>query len=902
MKKLLLLLLALVMCVGILVACGEEKKPKEEITYKLDNAVAFVKNLYIGEVIKPEGSDVGIVTKFADFERVSSVPIAGVSYEVVWTVDETDTSKVKVIQGEGTTPTKIDVPDRPTEDIEFVLTATVKAGDGTSATLTFNVLIPKYDPISFEAYMEAKENDQVTVEGIVVAINSKSKGNSRNHLFLADASGKGGYYSYQMDQDPIADLGIEIGMTVCVSGPVAPYSGMQEIKGGTARIISSEKKEFAPVDITEMFKNGDSLKNYVGLPVTIKGVEIGGQELETATSQYLYFTLNGVESYLRTYVTDFPTTLQIVVGEDSITSSPDKTAIDTAHAEKFGWTANVTGILVLYNSNPYLIPMSTDCFEYLELVQKSNDEKIDLELDALTVVEKLGADKTVDVPTAGVNYSEVAITWTSNSEYAVVANDGKSIAFTIPATETTVTITATGKIGNTTDTRTFEVILTPKTLTFVANTPYYFGITDKNGTVKYLDGTTASNANYRWNLTDDISKAATFYVEVVEGGYYVYFYNGETKTYLNIVQNGKYTNLLAGDSGVSIWAYDAVLDTLAVDVDGTIYVPKNYNNYGNVEAKTSDYVNNDTYVTSFMAVEYYFGFADKNGTVKYLDGTNPSNANYRWNLTSDKALAATFYVEGNADGSYHIYFYKEGVKTYLNIVKNGNYTNLLAADTAVSKWIYNEEVKGYVVDVDGTLYVPKNYNNYGNVEAKTLDYTNNDTYVISLINANAAPEADNGENNDDADTTPSNPIPNGVEAVAVNTAYNMAGIFANGNLYFDGTIGNGRINGTTDKSAAATVKLEAGSAANEYYIYFEKDGTKTYLAAKESKSAGFDLITEKNDSAIWVIDATAKSITSKAIPERGLATQVASTYTNFSFYATSNFGTADYAVSWFVAA
>ena len=132
--------------------------------------------------------------------------------------------------------------------------------------------------------MAAAEGDQVTVEGIVVAINSKSAGNKYNHLFLADASGKGGYYCYSLANDPV-EAGIELGMTVSVSGPVEPYSGMQEIKGGTAKIVDSNKKEVAVLDITDKILAGESLANYVGLPVTIKGVEIAGQELEKETQR-----------------------------------------------------------------------------------------------------------------------------------------------------------------------------------------------------------------------------------------------------------------------------------------------------------------------------------------------------------------------------------------------------------------------------------------------------------------------------------------------------------------------------------------------------------------------------------------------------------------------------------------
>ena len=786
MKKLLVLFLALMMCVAVFAACGTPEKP-EEVTYKLDKAVAYLKNLYVSEQIKPEGSETAFATKYADFNLVSAVNIAGVSYDVVWTSSETDEAKVKVIQGTGTTDTVIDVDEKTEADINFTLTATVKAGDGTSdSSLKFNFFIPKYDVITYEEYRAKVTGDSATVEGIVVAMNSVSKGNKRNHLFLVDAEGKGGYYAYDMqDCDPVK-AGIEVGMTVAVSGTVEVYSGMHEIKSGTARIINSEKTTPAAIDVTAKFGAGENILEYVGALVTIKGVTIGGQDLATATSQYLFFSLNGVESYIRTYVTDLPTSFEVTTDADGNTVCADKATIDATHGEKRDWTANVTGVLIAYSGNPYLMPVDANCFEYLEFVEKTAEEKIDAELGELTFVDKLGADKTVDVVIAGASYTDVVLTWKSDSEYAVVAADGKSIAFTIPKVDTTVKITVTGKLGTTEKSKTFEVVLTPVKVTFVENTPYFFGFTDKDGKVMYLDGTNPSNANYRWNLTDDVAKAVTFYVEATEGGYYVYFMNGETKTYINIVKNGNYTNLLASDKGESVWVYDVALEALTVELDGKVYVPKNYSGYKNVEAKTSDYKETEetTYVVTLFAKTFNIAF-ENNGEMQYLDGTTASNANYRWNLTKELAKAATFYVEGNADGSYYIYFYNDGIKTYINIVKNGNYTNLLAGDKAESKWVYNEEVKAYVVDVDGTLYVPKNYGGYTNVEAKTLDYTKGDTFVLSLFAVGYAPEApeapEGGEGTTPAPETPVNPTPGTSNKVAT---FELG---ENGEGQFDGT-------------------------------------------------------------------------------------------------------------------
>ena len=347
MKKLLVVLLALTLCFA-LASCEfisniiNGQQQQEEVEYNAAAAADYVYNLYKNKSVTA-----------ADFEVTAVANIAGVKHTVEWSVN---TDKVTITKKNDTTYI-VNVDEESAEELAYVLTATVKGGDQV-ATKTFNLTVPKYELTSFEDYMAAKQGDNVVVKGIVVAINSKSAGNKYNHLFLADLEGKGGYYCYSMATDPIADDGIELGMTVEVSGPVTPYSGMQEIKGGTVRIVDSSKKDVAVLDITEKVANGESLANYVGLPVTIKGVEIAGQELDKETSQYLNFKVGEKTAYVRTYVTDFPTTLPVA----------EKANIDAAHAEHFGWLANATGILVLYNSNPYLIPMGTDCFEYIEKI------------------------------------------------------------------------------------------------------------------------------------------------------------------------------------------------------------------------------------------------------------------------------------------------------------------------------------------------------------------------------------------------------------------------------------------------------------------------------------------------------------------------------------------------------
>ena len=438
MKKFITLLLTVLLVCSSFVAC--DKTPA--VTYDLDGAAAYVEGLY--------KEDLSVTA--VDFGVVSQVIIGGVTYEIDWKVDSDKVTVGEPADGVVT----IGVDEKSPEAVEYKLTATIKAGDGTSKDVTFKLSVPEYAVNSHADYMAAKQDDMLTIEGIVVAINSKDAGNKYNHLFLADASTTGGYYCYSITEDPVKDLGIKVGMTVKVTGPVAPYSGMQEIKGGQVAIVDSTVKEVAPVDITDKFTAGENLGVYVGLPVVIKGVSIGAQDLEKDTSQYLYFAIGEKQGYVRTYVTDFPTNLK----------ADDKAAIDADHAAHFGNKADVAGILVLYNSAPYLIPMSTTPFTNYEEVKVTTAEKVKAELDELKLDATFSSDATVELASKTKYYDDVTITWavedTTNS--ATLA-DGK-LTIKVPDSEVKVKVTATVTCAEVTETKTFEIKLS-KTITAI---------------------------------------------------------------------------------------------------------------------------------------------------------------------------------------------------------------------------------------------------------------------------------------------------------------------------------------------------------------------------------------------------------------------------------------------------
>lgn len=578
MKKLLVLLLALIMCLTALTSCdvndilGYIVKPVETETYDVDSALAYLKNMYKGD---------NSVTA-TDYEVVGQIYISGVKYTVTWT---SSNEKVKVEALENGN-WLINVDEKSEADETYTLTATITAPNGDTRTHSYERSVPKYNVLSWDEYMNAAENDVVLVEGIVVGMNSVSKGNKRNHLFLADASGKGGYYCYILEKDPVTE-GIQVGMTVSVSGTVSPYSGMQEIKNCTATIVDKTIKEVKPIDMTSVFsQDKPDYSEYVGRLVTIKDVKIGSQDLATETSQYLYFTIGGVKGYVRTYVTDMC---------HEVANADAKATIDAAHAEHFGWTADATGILILYSGNPYLIPVSTTPFDYKELVQATAAEKIADSIDAISVASKVASDTTITLPLVGANYSDVSIAWKSDNECATIDSTGK-LTITLQDEAQKVTLTATLTCGETTETRTYtiDVPAKPTVALTVVDAPVdggeYYLMSEQTNLGKNLFFTGTMSGNF-CATTEDYTAAIKVKTVATEGGFYIQVgtqYLG-VGSYTNTKGNTSYKVTL-DDAATTVFVWNTEHKTFTTTLEGTDLYIGTYNEFTTLSASKLSYI------------------------------------------------------------------------------------------------------------------------------------------------------------------------------------------------------------------------------------------------------------------------------------------------------------------------
>ena len=134
MKKYLAIFLLAFLVVGVLVGCSDDNATEVS---DLANARAYVFNMYKGNVGKDEAQ---VLTK--DFEVVTSVPVAGVSYSVSWSVNVTagNENDVQIVDGTNGAK-KIDSNEKPEEQLDFTLTATVSDAEGNTETTSFKYTV-----------------------------------------------------------------------------------------------------------------------------------------------------------------------------------------------------------------------------------------------------------------------------------------------------------------------------------------------------------------------------------------------------------------------------------------------------------------------------------------------------------------------------------------------------------------------------------------------------------------------------------------------------------------------------------------------------------------------------------------------------------------------------------------
>lgn len=173
MKKFLALLLALIMCVGVLASCGNNNNSNDDAAgATLDDAKELLNSMMKDDNGKATPNDYNVVGKLT---------IGETSFDVTWA---TDNANVKVVAASKAGFWTIDVPSVNAAEASYKLTATIKAADGSTANVEFTRKLPVIDNAGVETEFKAGVAytmfmKQANLGYTVYALNTTQKGENK---------------------------------------------------------------------------------------------------------------------------------------------------------------------------------------------------------------------------------------------------------------------------------------------------------------------------------------------------------------------------------------------------------------------------------------------------------------------------------------------------------------------------------------------------------------------------------------------------------------------------------------------------------------------------------------------------------------------------------------------------
>ena len=454
MKKLLAVALVLVLCLSVvLVACdkkgGGETTDSNNPVAKLDAAVDAVYKLN-------KDSIPAETTKSFDLSK--AVPLEGIySFPIEWTVN---TDKIQIVDKGNGTQVTVKIPERSPEEIVYTLTATVKADDGSTKSVTFERKVPQFVVATYDEYIAAckagDKNKTYNIVGYVVAVNADKDSSSVGSLWIMDKDGHG-YYVYA----PVVDSAVKasretinaefpIGAEVIANGTLTLYNGAYEFNKGctvtkTGRTAAQDNVTLDYVDRTEAFSK--SAQDYTDpslVPFQATMASLTGIRMGRIDGLNLYFTIgeNNREfiCYNNVYLMD------------------EK----TMEAFKAKWIpggkANIKGVVNVFGSKYQIYPSGLDC---LEIVNETDAEKVAGFKNVLKLEDKYSRAFTLPSSTY------VDVKWTVTGAGATIGEDGYTVTLNqLDDKAQEVTFTATITSGKESDTYTKKVTITKKLAPF----------------------------------------------------------------------------------------------------------------------------------------------------------------------------------------------------------------------------------------------------------------------------------------------------------------------------------------------------------------------------------------------------------------------------------------------------
>ena len=392
------------------------------------------------------------------------------------------------------------------------------------------------------------------------------------------------------------------------------------------------------------------------------------------------------------------------------------------------------------------------------------------------------------------------------------------------------------------------------------DTPFKFGLVQGN-LEKTLFFAGTMSGNYL-ATTEDAMAAEDVYVEAVEGGYRLYFFAGETKTYIDLheYKEGK-AGIRLTTEPTATFVWNEELHIFTTNVAGEDRYLGTYNTFNTISASATSYITGDNAskigvsqfpaylykveikkaVVTEVATDTAFKFGLVQGNLeKTLFFSGKMSGNYLA-TTESIAKAADVFVEA-VEGGYRLYFFEGETKTYIDLheYKEGKAGIRLTTEPTAT-FVWNEELHLFTTNVAGEDRYLGTYNTFNTISASATSYITGDN--ASKIGVSQFP----------AQLYMIEYTRNVATEVVAGKAYKFSLVQGNleKTLYFSGAMSGNYLATTTNAAAAVDVFVEAVEGG--YRLYFMAGETKTYIDLHEYKEgkAGIRLTTEPTATFVW---------------------------------------------------
>ena len=272
---------------------------------------------------------------------------------------------------------------------------------------------------------------------------------------------------------------------------------------------------------------------------------------------------------------------------------------------------------------------------------------------------------------------------------------------------------------------------------------YKLGVYQGNNDVT-LYATGALSGNFG-ATTESYTEGVDVFLEEVEGGYNLYFMDGETKKYIVVVESGTYKNYSVADAASTVWSFDPATYTLTTTFGENKFYMGTYKTYNTISVSDYSYVETSfpcrlyvadpdgessgevnppvevefEYVTEVKTgVAYKLGVEQVNNSVTvFADGKLSGNFGSTTQVFVD---AVDVYLE-EVEGGYNLYFMDGETKKYIVVVVNGTYKNYSIADAASTVWSFDTEQNTLTTMIDGTKFYMGTYGTFNTISVSDYE-------------------------------------------------------------------------------------------------------------------------------------------------------------------------------------